>query len=156
MRHETLYFTRGVCGLSTGYVDNDIEDDEVDTRMPPNWVEITARRVVKNPDWKKPRTVDEALAVLVSQLGNEPPAGIDPKTVLRAQAEMQVAVEDSQNPPEHMVEEVQFHIAPDHVLKITELDTEAFEEMGWEIAPPEKPPVAATETPVAEEKNDES
>ena len=61
MRHETLYFTCGVCGLSTGTVENDVEEGDEDTQMPPGWVEVTARRVSTNPDWTKPQTVDEVL-----------------------------------------------------------------------------------------------
>lgn len=131
MRHETLYFTCGVCGLSSGTVENDVAEDEIDTQMPPDWLEVTARRVVLNPDWKKPRTVDEIVEGLVSQIGSEPPEGVDPKILLRSQAEMQVAVDETTNPPQHMVEEVQFHISPDQIGKLLELDTEAFEEMGW-------------------------
>ena len=131
MRHETLYFTCGVCGLSSGTVENDVAEDEIDTQMPPDWLEVTARRVVLNPDWKKPRTVDEIVEGLVSQIGSEPPEGVDPKILLRSQAEMQVAVDETTNPSQHMVEEVQFHISPDQIGKLLELDTEAFEEMGW-------------------------
>jgi hypothetical protein len=145
-----LYFSCGVCGLSTGTVENDVAEDEIDTQMPPDWLEVTVRRVVVNPDWKKPRTVEEIVEGLVSQIGSAPPDGVDPKILFRSQAEMQVAVDETTNPSQHMVEEVQFHISPQHLEKLTELDTEAFEEMAWAIPKKEE----TSEEPAKEEKNE--
>ena len=141
MRHETLYFTCGVCGLSTGTVENDVEDGDEDTQMPPGWTEITARRVSDNPEWTKPKTVDELLESLVSEVlkaQGEPPDGVDPRTMLRQQAEMQAAIAEQTNPAQYIVEEVQFHVSPEHLGALVELDTEAFDEMGWEAPTPKK------------------
>ncbi len=136
MRNQTLYFTCGVCGLQVGTVENDIDETEDDTEMPPGWVEVTARRVVKNPDYKKPKGLEEHIDQIVSEIQStqgEAPEGVDARAAVRPHAELQMAIEAQSAVPEYMVEEVQFHISPDYVTSLTSLDTDAFEEFGWEL-----------------------
>ena len=141
MRHETLYFSCGVCGLSTGTVENDIEEGEDDTQMPPGWVEVTAKRVSPNPDWSTLKTVDEILENLVTEVvkaQGDPPDGVDPRNMLRQQAEMQAVIAEQTNPAQFIIEEVQFHVSPEHLGALLELDNEAFDEMGWKAPEPKK------------------
>jgi hypothetical protein len=136
MRHQTLYFTCGVCGLQVGTVENDIEDAEQDTEMPPGWIEVTARRVVKNPDFVEPKTLDQHIDELVAEIAasqGAPPEGVDPRAAVRPHAELQFAIEQQSVEPKFIVEEVQFHVSPDYTTTLTALDEEAFGEMGWEL-----------------------
>jgi hypothetical protein len=141
MRHQTLYFTCGVCGLQVGTVDNDVDETEEDTEMPPGWIEVTARRVVKNPEFKKPRSLDEHIDEIVGEISKtqgSAPEGVDPRAAVRPHAELQMAIESQSALSEYIVEEVQFHVSPDYTTSLTALDTDAFEEFGWELPQEEK------------------
>lgn len=136
MRHQTLYFTCGVCGLQTGTVENDIDDADQDTDMPPGWIEVTAKRVIKNPEFVEPKTLDEHVDELVKEIQSSqgaPPEGVDPRAAVRPHAELQFAIEQQNVEAKFIVEEVQFHVSPDYTTTLTALDEEAFGEMGWEL-----------------------
>ena len=141
MRHQTLYFTCGVCGLQVGTVENDVPDEDLDTEMPLGWIEVTARRVSKNPDYKKPKTLDEHIDQIVGEVQKsqgEVPDGVDPRAAVRPHAELQMAIEAQSLMSEFVVEEVQFHVSPEYTSSLTSLDTDAFEEFGWELPKEEK------------------
>ena len=136
MRHATLYFTCGVCGLSTGTVDNDLLEEE-DTDLPANWCEVVVRRVVANPDFVPLSNVDKVLAQLLSEIQVTPDDLESAKAALRPQAQMKVALEEAQMAPEVMIEEAQLHLCPEHTPNLFGLDSEAFLDADWEL--PEEP-----------------
>lgn len=144
MKHEKVYYTCGMTGRPVDPVDNDVpeEDQPFDTHLPPGWIEVTARRVAPNPDYKELPDLD----ALVDQFIDEMAAGVPAsqrgalvgmlRPAAMVQAQQALRFEQANQEPPFIVQEVVFHLSPDYVHELIRLDEDAFEAAGW-YTPPE-------------------
>lgn len=114
MRHRSEYIECGVCGLTTGPVDNDVGDDE-DPGAPPGWVTCTVARVVQVPT-----SEEGSLSRLISMV----PPEMQP---------LYSAIAEAQKGAAYAVEEIEIHLCPDHLRPLVALDPDAFREAGWNV-----------------------
>lgn len=82
---------------------NGVEDDE-DTNLPPEWVVVTARRVVPNPACAEERERIEL--TIEQQVASVPPEQQD---AAREMLEDQAVYRE----PEFVVQELEFHLSPE-------------------------------------------
>ena len=127
MRHFTEYFECGVTGITTGPVDNDVDEGSDDPQTPPGWISMVAVRVIPNPAYRAPRTVEEVLASQIGHLEGEQRAQAE--QILTPLAKLQAEATDTE--PEFLVEECSIHVHPDAANQVFALDREAFEDAGW-------------------------
>ena len=59
---STKHYWCDVCEIGVGPSQNDVEDPEEDTELPPGWVAIEARRVIQNPAYHEAQQ-DRATAI---------------------------------------------------------------------------------------------
>ena len=161
---STAYAECNECGKGVGPSDNDVPDDEDDTRLPVGWAMITIRMVTDNPDRAieeaeidamhatRDEMVDAQVSMALAQIGQEQQPTADQIAMLRGQIAKVVALQapiPQPEQPEHVVREWQFALCQEHVGLLDRLRLEDFD-----LSPPVAPVSAAPEPVEDDPEND--
>jgi hypothetical protein len=130
---ESKHYWCDVCELGVGVTQNDVDEPDDDTELPPGWVSIEARRVVQNPRHaeaigERAKAIEEhvndqvltARSLAAGQNDTLPDDALDGlRRSARHQAESIVGPIEE---PEFMVEVAVGHLCKDHSAKLQALD----------------------------------
>jgi len=136
---ESRSFTCDITGIPVGFSENDVPEGE-DTNLPPEWAEVTVRRIVPNPaheSWSAkrahlvPMLAQEAMQVLSSRRPpGSPSMTPEEQASVRQDAERTAGLQLGEQPPAHVVEEDTFHIHFNAVSRLGLLGSEFAETYG--------------------------
>lgn len=128
MHHRTEYSECGRCGKTSGPVDNDLENADDDTGLPPGWVVGTFTRVIVNPDYKPIRPFAERMAD--ADIPIDAPASA--RKIVEDQMRLAMSLEEQIAEPMFITEQVFTHRCSDCINdEVFSIDRDAFISEGW-------------------------